>query len=165
MLALKGNGKLDSSFGINGELTMSPVGNEAGEAIKISSDGGLLLGATGVYLYDSTKYIDHDILLIKFLPTTTSTITLPQPDNKFILVYPTPLYDHATIQFNSAKAETVNFALFNEEGKEMNAWNNMKVQPGQNSVTLSFNNSLSNGWYTLRLAGDDFSESVRIIKQ
>ena len=107
-----------------------------------------------------------DIFILKFLPTiATSTITLPQPDNKFILVYPTPLHDHATIQFDSPKDESVNFVLLNEEGRAVADWNNLTAHRGENSIALPFNEALSNGWYTLQLNGNGFSESVKVIKQ
>lgn len=85
------------------------------------------------------------------------------PGNKIYPVYPNPSGDHRTLGFSLEKAGKIKIALFDLNGKEVQVIKNQEwYSPGIQTVGFSVN-SLAKGMYLLRIVGDGFDMSEKML--
>ena len=80
----------------------------------------------------------------------------------FINAYPNPAKDNLTLAFDLNGTQTVNYALYDLSGKEIT--NRTQTVSGFSSIQFSVS-EFPAGVYFIKVAGDDFNATQKIIIQ
>lgn len=102
--------------------------------------------------------------------STDALLSTPDSDNlvkeKFqanINLYPNPVQDQATVDFNLETNGTVQLQIFNLSGQLVQQVTSKDLQAGANKIAFDAQ-GLPRGTYILRLQADNFSETTKFIK-
>jgi hypothetical protein len=103
--------------------------------------------------------------------STDALLSTPGSDNlekdKFqanINLYPNPVQDQATVDFNLETNGTVQLQVFNLSGQVVQQVTSKDLQAGANRIAFDVQD-LPRGTYILRLQSENFSETTKFIKR
>jgi uncharacterized delta-60 repeat protein len=159
------NGKLDSSFAIDGIMNLGIIppakyfdgGNDA-NTVSLQSDK-ILIGGSNNYLSQQDLYIARIINDI-----TLGVINFSSPNNAAI-VYPNPIHQTATLKYTLSENEMITINLFDVNGKLVKTFiANQNQTKGNYSEQLNLDASLSAGNYFLSITNGKQQETVKIVK-
>jgi hypothetical protein len=112
--------------------------------------------------YYRLKQIDMDGAPTVFSPVPIF-IETPQSNNT-INVYPNPVANNATINYNSTDKNEVAIDIIDASGKTVKSFVLSNIQDGENNFTLN-TSGLSSGIYLLRATGTQKVYTMKFVKQ
>ena len=93
------------------------------------------------------------------------TLSTPVKTVSAIQVYPNPFVNEFLIRFHCAKAQKAEYILYDGMGRMVDRKNSIDCRIGENRIHSDHLESLAKGLYLLKLTGENFSESYRLIKK
>jgi uncharacterized delta-60 repeat protein len=154
------DGTLDHSFDEDGKFIL-PIGDgdDSGNAMVLQADHRIVVAGF------TEMGSDLDLSLIRLLnELNLGTIDFSSVGND-ILVYPNPVSDYATIEFNLALDEIISMVLYDMQGKLIQTFIDKGRKPaGKHEESLSFDSSVPPGMYSLVISNDIGKQSILIIK-
>ncbi len=157
------DGEIDSSFGLNGVVwTDFGIGDDKARAVCLDLEGRILAaGYSG-----NLPSVDYDYSLARYLNDLSIGIVDFDHNNILALVYPNPLKNEATLQYELKNTETISLDLHDIHGNLIKSFitNEYRVK-GKHAEQLHFDNSIPSGNYILVLNNCNHMKSIRIYKQ
>ena len=163
VVRLTDNGALDISFNGIGSMQFG-FGNTASYSYAgvLQADGKLVIGCTvlnpagGGYISGLARILtDLNIGIIEFSENLSNT-----------LIYPNPIQEQATFQYELAKTEILSISLFDMQGKLMNTFlSKREQQAGKHQLALEFPAAISSGTYLLSVSSEKGQMGIRVIKR
>jgi uncharacterized delta-60 repeat protein len=154
------DGKLDSSFGVNGILKILP--NSYGEA------NGIVLQKDGKYLVTGeirSSKIGASNLICRIDPNAFSGVRNQSNNITSISLHPTPSTDNCTVTYTLPNNSTCTIKLRDESGREVRTLMTSEYRTvGKHDEELDLR-GLSSGVYFLSLEYDGNVETAKLIKQ
>ncbi len=159
-LRLNVDGSLDNTFGENGifHFTIGPA-DAYPDSVQLQADGKALLAG----------YADGDNGTLAFVIAriiTDSNVGIVDFDtNKGqVLLYPNPVIETATLQYELTKPATVSAVLLSIEDKTIKQLiNNTLLNSGNHKIEVNLSN-LASGTYLLKLTANTSVTTVKLIK-
>lgn len=162
VIRMKSNGTLDSSFSNNGYVSFDfGYGLSYGTAGILQPDLKLLVGgpvysSEGKYNFGIARILtDLNIGIVEFSESLSNT-----------LVYPNPIQEQATFQYELDQSEKLTISLFDMHGKLVKTFLSDVEQPaGKHQLELCFPERLESGTYLLSISSEKGQAGVRVIKR
>ncbi|MFA5432404.1 MAG: T9SS type A sorting domain-containing protein [Candidatus Paceibacterota bacterium] len=154
------NGSLDSTFAINGIITTSiGTGNDVAYSVAIQSDGKIVLG--GFSINNTNSYF----ALARYISgLNIGIIDFPFTNNS-ILIYPNPIRQNATLEYELQDQEMISIRLVDIQGRSIKTFiNNVKQEIGKHQQILSLPAKLPSGYYFINISYGKGQVSIKIIK-
>jgi hypothetical protein len=175
MIQLKSNGDYDSSFLNHGKIYLQNDNIEKDLVFNdfiINDDNSVtVLGSnrikensnTGAMIsYIATKLDFGEIACEKPSPEWITPEGIKNIDN--ILLYPNPIKDNASIEFNLCKTETINIFLYDMSGRIVQEIiKNKTYEKGSFKEDFSTNEQIPSGNYIINIKGAHFNKSLQVI--
>lgn len=158
-IRLNQNGSIDSTFGENG-LSLIPVGS--GDAfsntIELLSDGKVLL-AGSTYINSSVAIAAARIL------TSENVGIVDLESNKIeVLLYPNPIVDKASLNYELLKPANITIELLSLNGKSIRKiQDDTIINSGKHKIEVNLSSSPP-GIYLLKLTADGAIKTIKLIK-
>jgi uncharacterized delta-60 repeat protein len=151
------NGFFDATFGTNGSIS-TPINYFS----KISN---LLLLQNGKLLAGGTTFDGFRYLAAQAKYTNLTLGTLDFDDNiTAAMVYPNPIVQETTFDFDLKNTETVSVEIIDIQGKTVQTISkNQELTAGNHKQKINVSN-LSSGNYILKFSSPTGSQSIKIIK-
>lgn len=156
------NGSLDNTFGVNGSSILNmDVENDG--FVDCASDGNGNIVAAGFSTMPVT--LNADVLVVRYLNDMDIGILEHDGLDLNSMVYPNPLGDVVTLQFELLKSANVSIELLDLQGRMLHVFqSNVNTISGEQRVELVFPTPLARGAYFIRVATEQGSTSVRVLK-
>lgn len=157
------DGEIDNSFGINGVVwTDFGIGDDKTRAVCLDQEGRILAAGYSGNLPSG----DYDYSLARYLNELSIGIVDFENDNILALVYPNPIKNKATLQYELKNDESIGLDLYDIQGNLIKSFitNKYRVK-GKHVEQLHFDNSIPSGNYILVLNNGNHLKSIRIYKQ
>jgi uncharacterized delta-60 repeat protein len=155
------NGVFDQSFGIDGLLQISilPDGTnniEAANEILVQPDGKIILvGTSGLQSAIFRLLTELHVGLLDFTAETVAP-----------LIYPNPIVETATLQYELSEATAITVELYDLQGKRMlTLLPETEQAEGQHEVPILLPSHLASGAYVLSVSNAKGRVAVQVIKQ
>jgi hypothetical protein len=156
----KPNGFLDAgNFGSTGAISTDYNGSfDDAYDITLTKDSGLVVvGNTGFPLGNTA--------VLKYLNEITVGLLKFDNQENFLLLFPNPIENLATLNFDLAKNENLTILLLNQSGKQKKIWFFERAFPrGKNLLELDFHN-IPSGWYRLVLRSEEGLFGISVLKK
>ena len=154
------DGSLDNSFGANGKVTtvMSVSNNEA-YAVALQPDGKIV--AAG-YANDSIK---ENFSVARYISGLNLGILDFSASNNYLLIYPNPVAQNATLEYTLSKDETVSIRLIDMQGRIVKTLiSEQNLEAGEHKQAIQFPDGLASGAYLITISSPSGHLSVQVIK-
>lgn len=159
LVRLDQNGALDNSFGNNGVAISTFGGGAWGHAkIDAQKNGKIIVGTN----YDSDN--QTDVAVVRVESGLTLGVDRSESSVGEVVVYPSILTDHATLQYQTFLPGKIDITLIDVMGNTvMTIAANEMSQPGHH--TLAFDTgSLPHGFYIVRLRDRMGERDIKVVK-
>jgi len=158
LLRIDYNGIPDSSFGTNALVTTNILGGQYNEIYDLAIQSDYKILAAGI-----TATTDIDVALTRYETELQIGVENQDPIKEFY-VYPNPVVNNFTVEFNSSISGNVNVELFNTNGQLITTYLNQEwVDAGYNQLKLSLPINTPPGIYYLVIGNDKYKTSIKII--
>lgn len=150
------NGMPDSTFGVGGvQNTLLGPGNVA-VAIAVQPDGKILLtGDSGIASFVSRHLTELHVGLLDF----TAEAVVP-------LIYPNPIVETATLQYELSEATAITVELYDLQGKRMlTLLPETEQAEGKHEVPVVLPSHLASGAYVVSVSNGKGRVAVQVMKQ
>lgn len=152
------NGIEDSTFGNNAWVITPITGGQDDEIYDLALQADLKIIAAGI-----TATTDIDIALTRYETGLQIGIENELPI-KELYIYPNPVANSFTIEFNSSTSGNINIELFNSNGELINTYVNQEgIDEGYNQLKLSLPINTPSGIYYLIMRNDKYKTAIKII--
>jgi hypothetical protein len=84
-------------------------------------------------------------------------------ENSQLSIFPNPANDKISVSYNLDHSSDVNIEIYNAFGSKVKAFNAKQQISGQNTVSINFDNTLSNGIYFLKLEAAGSSQIMKFV--
>ena len=154
------NGTIDSTFGINGN-SITTIGNAYEiRALLIQTDGKIIAAGNS---NNGTKY---DFALSRYHSGLNLGLPKPPHSRNFLLIFPNPILNNTTIEYNLEKEDIISICLIDAQGKLIKTFfENIKQPQGHYKQTLSFPDNLASGDYYIIFSNPTNQTVVKILKK
>ncbi|MCX6256782.1 MAG: T9SS type A sorting domain-containing protein [Bacteroidia bacterium] len=157
------DGSLDSTFGTGGTTTTDfgyGYGGTYANACAIQADNKIVaVGCAGPSNH-------QNFALARYLDSLNMGEVIFSPESKMMLAYPNPLKTHANLKYSLQNDESISIVLYDANGRLVQSFvQEQKINKGQHTEHLNFDESLPAGSYILSLSNGKYKSSVQIIKQ
>lgn len=153
------DGTFDTSFAGAGVVYTDVGGGDEGNDVLLQPDGKIVV--VGAAPNGNTA----DFVLLRYLTDPDiGLIDLSRPDNS-VLVYPNPMEDAATLQYELGQEETISIRLLDLEGRVLHTFIENRAQdagPQQQRIVLP--HDLACGTYLLIVSSTAGQVGIRITK-
>ncbi|MCF8277614.1 MAG: T9SS type A sorting domain-containing protein [Flavobacteriales bacterium] len=156
------NGSFDNSFGTNGlfDFTFRDDNQVTCGAIQI--DQKLLVG--GISGNPEQEY-ERDFAIARILTDLNIGIVEFSRNVSNTLLYPNPIQEQATFQYELTESEKLSISLFDMEGRIIKTFLSEKEQQtGKHQLALDFPKGLHSGTYLLSISSEKGQMGIRVIK-
>lgn len=154
------NGDLDPTFGVNGIVSQ---GSEVGQAraLAMQLDGKILISSGGGIGAGPNH---TDFVMYRYLSGLNLSVADFNNGSNF-MIYPNPVKEELTVNFNLPNSESLNMVLYDYSGKEIvSLLAEQQFDSGVYSKTFVLPGWLSKGFYFLRISKGKTIETFKIIK-
>lgn len=153
-------GDIDTTFGSNGFVyTDLGSSNDHIKSLCLLSNGHIIAGA---YVYSP---VHEKVAIIKYLSDLNVTINDFSTTTETILVYPNPIDENATLEFEIDQQEEICISLFDLNGKIVRSYVHDELKrPGKHTQHLVFPSDLVKGVYILSISSKNGHLSIQVIK-
>ncbi len=93
-----------------------------------------------------------------------SSLHSPPSANFSVAVFPQPIEEQFTVEFNTKNTEDVQLSLFDLTGRIVEKWSEKRIPQGEFTLNLSIKEDLAQGVYFLRILGESGELTHKIIK-
>ncbi|MGD1846186.1 MAG: T9SS type A sorting domain-containing protein [Salibacteraceae bacterium] len=140
----------------NGSLPACPVYDIRQQRLdytRASNHGVIYLGTHGRGIWRSGYFVSTPEY-----PDLTQAET-PEAE---LTVFPNPMREEGFVRFHLSKAQRVNLAMYDLQGKQVRVWEAGALAPGENNLPLPIQ-ELAPGTYVLSLAGEGWQETQKLM--
>jgi len=147
------DGSMNTNFANNGSFK-NTFSNAILKNIQISEDGSIYGGAT----------YNDDILVFKLLNNIMLNVDNPSSERNITLAYPNPVKNTLNVRIKNTQNKNLDISVYDLSGRFIrNGLNGKNTNSsGDLILDLSF---LKQGNYVLKFSGENYSESIKIIKK
>ena len=156
------NGNLDLDFGQNGYIITAIENHRVlDDRLVVQSDGRILVGATLSNAWFSTH---PRAVVLRYNPSQELSNTENEKKQGFLL-YPNPIKEIITLDFNLQQSEIVSVDLYDSNGRLIsNLLKDQNFPSGSNSQKLNLPDALSRGTYFLTISNGTKNTNIKLIK-
>ncbi len=154
------DGAPDNSFGTNGVVYTDIDDGEYDAAYDIASQSDLKVAVSGRGGIQSSAATD--ILVTRYI--TGLSVGVVDNTIQQTLIYPNPIQDKATLEYDLTSSQEVSINLYSLDGRMVESFSNeMTQQAGSYKQELNFPASLANGNYLLRIQAGESETTVKVV--
>lgn len=154
------SGAIDTSFGVNGEKIES-----VGLISSKTSDVNILPGGKLLVTGDSFDGDVQRLTFVKYTDLYLGTINF-SIDNASLLVYPNPIENVATFEYDLHNSETITIDLVDISGRIIKAIENKSLKSAGNYKIQLNLEGLNSGLYFIRInAENKGNQTIKVIKK
>lgn len=154
------DGTVDSNFGTNGVVYTDVNNGEYDAAYDMAQQSDLKLVVTGRGGIQSSPATD--IIVTRYL--TDLTVGVIDNTVSQTLVYPNPIVDKATLEYELSSTQEVSISLLSIDGRLVQSYTEgITQQTGKHKSELNFPSALSSGNYVLNIQAGENRTSVRVV--
>lgn len=155
------NGTLDVSFGMQGIARLSPYDEDwwSGTSISLQPDQRIIMGATG--FRSGAGYLMHVVRIISGLNLHVNDLIAGAQQ---FLVYPNPLPQFTTLQFELDRSSAISISLNDEQGRLVRVFATERLTGAglhQERLDLS---GIANGRYLIRVEANEREANIVVVK-
>lgn len=159
LIRLEKNGTFDQSFGNNGFVQTDLGGDERVIQFALQNDNKILVAGTKTYDGFSS------IALVRYLNDLNLGIINLQSSIEEALIYPNPIGDHATLEYELTREDQISIQVVDMQGRVIKTLvNHRHMNVGKHQETLDLSSIHIPGFFILQLRGEKGSLNVKMIK-
>lgn len=154
------NGSLDNTFGNLGHLTTNVNSESKSNTIYQTINNQFLIGGYTITNQNVIKYA-----IARYTNTNLGNLNFNNTNNQ-ILVYPNPIEESATFEYNLQNSDTISIDIFDLQGKKVKSIvDNKNIESGNQQQTIDLTNGFVTGNYILIFRTNFGSQSIQITKK
>lgn len=162
-----GDGSIDTSFGVNGEVNVVSLGINVDWGFIESNFSKIILQPDAKIILGGNSFDGYSQLstLVRLINTTLGTLDFSSTKNT-LSIYPNPIETTAIFEFTLINSENITIELYDVQGKLVQTIaTNKEMASGNHNLPIDLNQNLTSGNYFLKLATANGSQSIQIIKK
>ena len=153
------NGTLDTTFGTAGYVSTTINNYSAIENLLMLANGKLLAGG---YSYNGQSLI---MTQARYTSLTLGTLSLNSTKNS-LLVYPNPIENQATFEYNLKNETSISIDIVDMQGKTIKTiLSNQNQIEGNYKQNIDLSDVVTSGNYFIRFSSPTGNQAVQIIKK
>lgn len=161
VIRLNADGSFDNTFGVDGLFTITGEDDDDIMRMALQDDGKLLVAG----IKDGEDSIGLDHMLVRVLTAPAIGIHDLGNDSAIPLIYPNPVQDRCTFQFELDKAQAVDLFLMDSQGRIVRTFESAAMWPeGANLYEIDMSSFFS-GMYFLVLQTESGQARVQLTKE
>jgi uncharacterized delta-60 repeat protein len=160
LITLLSDGTLDTSFGINGKVFTDIGGSwDKAYSVVLTANNKIVLGG-----YSNVNG-DDEFTTVRYLTDLIIGIIDLSLENNSLMIFPNPISNSATLEYELNNKETLSMDLIDIRGKIVKSiFNNTVKQEGVHLERINLS-KLSTGTYFLRLYNKMSQTNIQMIKK
>jgi uncharacterized delta-60 repeat protein len=160
LIRYNSNGSIDSTFGINGIVTTA-IGTDDDVALSaaIQQNGNIILAGY------TRNYPDMYFAVARYVSGLNIGIIDFSIPNNSVLIYPNPVKQNATLEYELKDQETISIRLLDIQGRCIKTFiGNEKQETGKHQQSINFPDELPSGYYFISISSESGQVSLKIVK-
>lgn len=161
VLRCNSDGTLDDTFGEEG-IVITPFGdaNDYGKDMTVQADERIVVAGFTV----NTE--NDDFAVARYLSGLSVGVVNFSIDDNLMLIYPNPVQDRVTLEYELTCAETISIELYNIQGKLVQAFVSQEARSsGAHEENLCIGNTIPAGSYLLVISNETGRKAIHISKK